>query len=91
MFYKDMSTDKDQRDASLEVSKKFTDFAISIEMRYDFFQAIQAYKKAAVENNEWNSLDDESKRYVEKMIEDFDRNGMGLPEEEREKIKALKT
>ena len=37
MFYKDMSTDKEQRDASLEVSKKFTDFAISIEMRFDFF------------------------------------------------------
>jgi len=25
------------------------------------------------------------------MIEDFDRNGMGLPEAEREKIKVLKT
>lgn len=37
MFYKDMSPDKEQRDASLEVSKKFTDFNIAVDMRYDFF------------------------------------------------------
>ena len=50
-------------------------------MRFDYFLAIKEYKKTALENGEWDSLDNESKRFVDKIIEGFESNGMGLPAE----------
>lgn len=90
-FYKHMSTSKDLRDASLAASKKLDDFGIELWMRYDFFQAIKQFKESAVENKEWETLDAESQRYVDRILRDFDRNGMQFPEEKRLQIKALLT
>ena len=43
-FYKHMSTSKELRDASLAASKKFDDWGIEQDMRYDFFEAIKNFK-----------------------------------------------
>ena len=39
-----MSTSKELRDASLAASKKFDDWGIEQDMRYDFFEAIKNFK-----------------------------------------------
>jgi saccharolysin len=80
-FYKHMSTSKELRDASLTASKKFDDFGIELWMRYDFFLAIQKFRETSVASGEWDSLDAESQRYVDRILRDFERNGMQLPEE----------
>ena len=90
-FYKHMSTSKELRDASLAASKKLDDFGIELWMRYDFFQAMKQYKDASVESKEWDTLDAESQRFVDRILRDFDRNGMQFPEEKRQQIKTLLT
>lgn len=71
-----MSTSKELRDASLAASKKLDDFSIELWMRYDFFQTIQQFKEVSVESKEWETLDEEDQRYVDRILRDFERNGM---------------
>lgn len=60
-------------------------------MNYDFYKAIQDYKNTSVDSKEWESLDAESQRYVDKTLQDFERSGMMYSQEKREQIKALLT
>jgi len=53
-------------------------------MRYDFYEAIQQYKETSVSSKEWETLDPESQRYVDRILRDFNRNGMSFPQEKRE-------
>ena len=90
-FYHHASADADLREASLAAEKKFDDYSIELWMRYDLYEAMKSYKDTAVANKEWDSLDAESQRYVDRILRDFNRNGMGFPQEKREQIKALLT
>jgi hypothetical protein len=40
-------------------------------MRHDFYKAINKYKEEAESTLEWGSLDDESKRYVDRVLRNF--------------------
>ena len=86
-----MSTCKEMREASLEASKMFDDFGIGLWMRHDFFKAIKKFKEQSEEALEWDNLDDESKRYVNKILQDFERNGLQLSEIKRRYITKLMT
>jgi Zn-dependent oligopeptidase len=66
------------------------DYDVEISMRPDIFQAKLAAEKNMKSSGEWDRLDSESQRLVEKMIVDGKRAGLALPEEERDELKALK-
>jgi Zn-dependent oligopeptidase len=80
-FYKDIGAEKDLREASLASNEQFDEYGINQWMRHDFYLAINAYKKQAQENGEWAKLGAEDQRYVDRLIRDFERNGLSLPDD----------
>ncbi|KAH8114574.1 Metalloprotease [Phellopilus nigrolimitatus] len=86
LFYQNVSTSKELRDASNQAEVTVRDFLVEAEMRVDVFNA----KKHAEANisAQGIELSGEEKRMVEKMILDGRRAGLDLPEEKR---KALTT
>ncbi|MFA5140751.1 MAG: M3 family metallopeptidase [Elusimicrobiota bacterium] len=84
MFLRHTSPDKAVRDASLECDNDISKYYVEIFTRPELFAVL----KAAAERGE--VLDGEDERLVEKTMLDFRRSGMELPEEQREKLKALR-
>ena len=85
-YFKKMSTCEELRNASSKATEKLNDFEKDLWMRYDFYQTIQQYKQASVESKEWDNLDEESQRYVDRLLRDFERKGMHLSEDKRNQI-----
>ena len=81
-----VAEDKVLRDASSEAEKKLDDFGVEMAMRKDIFDNIVAFSKT----DEANGLDQEHKRYMEKTIIEGKRNGLHLPESERDEVKEIK-
>ena len=48
-------------------------------MRHDVYMAYDKYRTAAKANGEWDKLTAEQKRYVDRLILDKTRSGLGLP------------
>jgi len=65
---------------------KFAEWQTDFEMNEDLYNAVSAYAKS----DEAASLRGVQKRLLDDIIKDFKRQGFGLPEETRAKIKALK-
>lgn len=86
-FYQHVSADKALREASNEADAKFRKFGIESGLREDVFKVVN---KVYQDNKDNTSLDDETKRFIEKLNKQFERNGLSLPLEKREKIKQLK-
>lgn len=83
-FLQYVSTDAEVRKASVEATKLMDDYAIETGVREDLFQAT----KCVSENkDEMDSLDDESRRLVKKLMLGFKRNGLFLDSATREKLK----
>ena len=55
-------------------------------MRVDVYETMEAVEKAEASST---SLDAESKRLLERTLRDLRRNGLALPEEKRNELKAL--
>jgi metallopeptidase MepB len=89
-FYQNVSPEKELRDASNEAEKLVRDFGVESSMRIDVFQAKQAAEKNIRESGEWDKLDSQQKRLVEKSVLDGVRAGLALPEAERTKLMDLK-
>ena len=81
LFYQNVSTSKDLRDASNQAETIVRNFAVDVEMRVDVFKA----KKNAEANIKAQGvqLSPEEKRLVEKMMLDGKRAGLDLPEDKR--------
>ncbi|KAK9323099.1 hypothetical protein V1517DRAFT_321480 [Lipomyces orientalis] len=82
-FYHHVSDDKQVRDSSSKAEELFRDFDIEAAMREDLFKVVNAVF------NQKPDVDPESKRLLEKMNLDFTRNGLALPKEKRDELKAL--
>ena len=61
---------------SLIAEEKFDAFSIEVDMRKDLYNAIIDYKKTAEGNGEWNEIGAESRRFVNHLLRDYERNGM---------------
>lgn len=87
-FYQAVSTDAALRDASTEAEKKMDDFGIESSMREDIFKLVdEVFKK----QKDDQSLDDESRRLLEKDRKGYIRMGLGIPSgPERDRFKAIK-
>ncbi|CAI0654524.1 unnamed protein product [Colletotrichum noveboracense] len=73
-LYKDVSGDKNLRDASSEASQILANSENKAYLRQDIFNLIDAVYKHR--NNEW--LDPESIRFLEDEHREYSRNGLGL-------------
>ncbi|KAA8906667.1 hypothetical protein FN846DRAFT_713323 [Sphaerosporella brunnea] len=87
-FYQYVSTEKELRDASSEAEKLLDEFGIESSMREDIFKLVSAVYKS----NEKKPIDKspEAIRVLEKMNEEYERNGLGLNEKDRARFKDIK-
>ncbi|EMG47786.1 hypothetical protein G210_1760 [Candida maltosa Xu316] len=85
-FYQHVSTDQELRDSSTKGEEIMDNNSIEQWSREDVYKVFQKLYDSVKDDA---SLDAESKRYLEKSITAFKRNGLALPEETREKVKKL--
>lgn len=93
------------RDASIAATKKLEEFDIESDMREDVYQALLRYKAKGEKLEPDSQRCNDSRECVvlppsdlltlccvvlDKMIEVFERNGLGLPTEKRERLKEIK-
>ena len=80
IFLMHVSLDKDLRDASTEAEKEIEAFFVTSGMRVDVFKRFKALNSS--------KYDAEDKRYLDKTMQDYRRNGLDLSQEIRDKIEA---
>lgn len=84
-FMAHVSADPEIRNASSAADEKLSAFDVELNMREDLYKAVVDLRK-----NEPN-LQGEHKRYVDRSIRDFERNGLHLPKDVRDQIKDIQT
>lgn len=85
-FYQYVSTNKELRDASTKAEELIEEKSIEQWSRPEVFQVFQKLYDSVKDTD----IDPESKRYLNKTVTAFKRNGLALPAETRESIKKLK-
>jgi len=75
---------KEVREASTEADKLLSAFDVECSMREDVHKAVLTYQK-----HNKTQLQPEAQRLVDRILRDFKRNGLFLPEEQRKKAKDL--
>ncbi|KAM9939686.1 hypothetical protein OXX80_000829 [Metschnikowia pulcherrima] len=86
-FYQYVSTEKEVRDASTKAEQMLDENAIEQTSRKDLFE---------VYNRLWEQIkddpkatDEESRKFLEKVVKGFKRSGLGLPQEKQDAVKKL--
>ncbi len=85
-FAQHAATDKGIRDASVEASKKLSEFSVEMSMRKDIFDLVVAFEKSG----KMDGLTAEQRRFVEKEIVHGRRNGLHLDQAKRDEITKVK-
>lgn len=88
LFYQNVSTSKELRDASSQAENLVRDFSVESEMRLDVFQA-KKYAEATIAT-QGLKLSPEESRLVEKMLLEGKRAGLDLPDDKRELLTQKK-
>jgi Zn-dependent oligopeptidase len=90
-FVKNVSTDKEVRDAAAAAQAALSAFEVKAGMRTDVFFAVSRYAAKAATGGELAALPAEERRFVERALRDFRRRGLHLPEPTRKQVEALQT
>jgi len=77
--------DADIRAQSLESIKELSKFENRLNMNVELYRAIKAYADAVDES----TLGTAESKLLKDVIREFEQNGLGLPEQEREKIRKI--
>ena len=87
LFYQNVSTSKELRDAANAAEVLLREYGIGISMRLDVYQAkVNAEKNIKASGRKLNP---EEERLVEKLVLDGKRAGLDLPEKERKELEKL--
>ncbi|ODV87852.1 hypothetical protein CANARDRAFT_26052 [[Candida] arabinofermentans NRRL YB-2248] len=86
-FYQHVSSSKELRDASNESDQKMRTFGIESGLREDVYKSIN---KVYLATKDDTTLNAETKRFILKLNKQYERNGLALPKETRDKIKDIK-
>ncbi|KAK6454064.1 oligopeptidase [Scheffersomyces xylosifermentans] len=86
-FYQYVSANKELRDASTKAEEAMEQASIEQSLRVDVFKVFSKLHDTIKDDV---SIDAETKRLVDKVVKYYKRNGLNLPEEQREQIKKLK-
>lgn len=84
-FYQHVSPNKELRDASTDAEQKIRDFGIESGLREDVYKVFNKLYESVKDQD----IDFETKRYIKKINDSYRRNGLGLPIEERNKVKEI--
>lgn len=88
LFYQNVSTSKELRDAANAAEVLLREYGIEISMRVDVHQAkVNAEKNIKASGRKLNP---EEERLVEKLLLDGKRAGLDLPDEKRKELGKLK-
>jgi len=90
-FVKNVSTDKEVRDAAAAAQAALSAFEVKAGMRIDVYGAVSRYAAKAATGGELAALPAEERRFVERALRDFRRRGLHLPEATRRQVEALQT
>ncbi|MEA1890059.1 MAG: M3 family metallopeptidase [Pseudomonadota bacterium] len=82
---RESSQDEAMRDRALQASKKIQAWYVAAGFREDVYKTVAAYAETQPE------LEGEDAMLFKETLRDYRRNGMALPEEKRQLLKALKT
>ncbi|CAI5722575.1 unnamed protein product [Hyaloperonospora brassicae] len=85
-FLGQVAVDKETRDACTKAQQAIEDFSVLRSMQAGVFQAVYGLYKSA----EYQTLDAVTQRYVYRLVQDFQRNGLQLPEEKQQEVQAWK-
>lgn len=86
-FYQYVSTDKEVRDASTAAEQMIEENSIEQSSRVDVFKVYNALWEKIKDDA---AIDPESRKLLEKTVNYYKRNGLGLPEDQRNDVKRLK-
>ncbi|GAV48594.1 hypothetical protein ZYGR_0M00150 [Zygosaccharomyces rouxii] len=90
-FPQQVSADKELRDASAQATEFLQNFGIEQSLRHDLFlQFDKLWSELKDKSFEKGTREYEIYKYVEKIHQDYTRDGLQLPEDKREKVKQLK-
>lgn len=78
--------DKAVRDAGNAAQERIQAFEIESGMRQDIYEALLDVKR----KHESSPLDSDHQRLLDRMLRDFERLGLSLPIDKRERVRALK-
>lgn len=81
-----ISPDAAVREASVAAETKYDQFSIDQSMRHDLYTVISSY----IAKTDLESLAAEDARLLRKMERSFRRNGLHLPEEQRDEFKEIR-
>ncbi|VEU19758.1 DEKNAAC100070 [Brettanomyces naardenensis] len=87
-FYQHVSPSKEVRTSSNKADAKFRAFSIESGLREDVFKVVHKVFED-IEKNPDLAKEPETKRFIEKVNRQYERNGLGLPAETRAKVKEL--
>jgi len=73
------------REQAVECNAQFAKFFNEVELDENLYRAVKDYS----ESNEAKSLTGYKARFVQKTVEDFERNGFALSKEKRDELKAI--
>ncbi|GEQ66490.1 hypothetical protein JCM33374_g153 [Metschnikowia sp. JCM 33374] len=87
-FYQYVSTDKQVRDASTQAEQIMDESSIEQSSRQDLFEVYNKLWEKI--KDEPSATDEESLKYLEKVVKAFKRSGLGLPQDKQDEVKKLK-
>ncbi|CAH0476142.1 unnamed protein product [Peronospora belbahrii] len=85
-FLGQVAVDKETRDACTKADEAIEDFSVQRSMRADVYKSVHMLYEGSI----YHKLDPVTQRYVQRLVQDFERNGLQLPYDKQKEVQAWK-